>query len=404
MEYDVFISYSRKDTAIVDQFVNRLTEAGYRVWIDREGIYSGDYFATNIVEAIENSKILLFFSSANSNASEWTVKEIYYALSEHKTIIPIKIDTAKYDKRVALNLILVDFIQYQQDDFSSAAERLITSVAKHLGKNKSESNQKVNSDSFSEKPSKCDSQPATPCRTPSQPEMSSEELLSLGNTHYDNEDYEQAVDCYRKAAEQGFALAQFNLGVCYGTGRGVKQDDRQAVYWYLKAAEQGYVKSQFNLGVYYDNGQGVPQDCQQAVYWYLKAAEQGHALAQCSLGICYANGQGVQQDYKQAVYWYQKASEQGNDLAQSKLAVCYVNGQGVKQDYQQAVYWYRETAKQGNALAQCALGCSYVMGEGVRRNKRKARYWLRKSADQGYEEAKEALKLLQRKRRRWLWF
>ena len=53
-KYDVFISYSRKDTTIVDQFVKRLTEAGYRVWIDRDGIYSGDQFATNIVEAIEN--------------------------------------------------------------------------------------------------------------------------------------------------------------------------------------------------------------------------------------------------------------------------------------------------------------------------------------------------------------
>ena len=53
MEHDIFISYSRKDTAIVDQFVDRLSEAGYRVWIDRDGIYSGDQFKAKIVRAIK---------------------------------------------------------------------------------------------------------------------------------------------------------------------------------------------------------------------------------------------------------------------------------------------------------------------------------------------------------------
>ena len=88
MEYDIFISYSRKDTAIIDQFVRSLTDAGYRVWIDREGIYSGDQFKAKIVRAIKESAIVLYFSSVNSNASEWTVKEISYSLKKH-TLLPI---------------------------------------------------------------------------------------------------------------------------------------------------------------------------------------------------------------------------------------------------------------------------------------------------------------------------
>ena len=134
MEHDIFISYSRKDSQIVDQFVKQLIAAGFSVWIDREGIYSGDQFPAQLAEAIDSSALVLFFSSASSNASDWTVAEIYYALSEHKTIIPIKIDNAKYDKRIALRLIMVDFIQYQNSDISSATKRLIASVAKHLGK------------------------------------------------------------------------------------------------------------------------------------------------------------------------------------------------------------------------------------------------------------------------------
>ena len=46
---------------------------------------------------------------------------------------------------------------------------------------------------------------------------------------------------YRKAAKQGDADAQYNLGVLYADGRGVRQDHAEAVRWYRKAAEQGLV-------------------------------------------------------------------------------------------------------------------------------------------------------------------
>ena len=44
---------------------------------------------------------------------------------------------------------------------------------------------------------------------------------------------------YRKAAEQGKAIAQYNLGYCYEKGLGVVKDPTEAVKWYRKAAEQG---------------------------------------------------------------------------------------------------------------------------------------------------------------------
>ncbi|MBS0351575.1 MAG: sel1 repeat family protein, partial [Proteobacteria bacterium] len=49
----------------------------------------------------------------------------------------------------------------------------------------------------------------------------------------------EAVNWYRKAAEQGEPWAQVNLGVCYECGRGVAKDERAAIIWYQKAAEQG---------------------------------------------------------------------------------------------------------------------------------------------------------------------
>ena len=52
-----------------------------------------------------------------------------------------------------------------------------------------------------------------------------------------------------QAAAQGNAAAQFNLGVMYENGRGVRRDDAEAVKWYRQAAAQGLAQAQFNLGV-----------------------------------------------------------------------------------------------------------------------------------------------------------
>ena len=65
-------------------------------------------------------------------------------------------------------------------------------------------------------------------------------------------------------------------------------DDQQAVAWYRKAANQGLAVAQNNLGVMYMKGQGVPRDAQQAVAWFRKAAEQGLASARINLDAMYS--------------------------------------------------------------------------------------------------------------------
>ena len=66
------------------------------------------------------------------------------------------------------------------------------------------------------------------------------------------QDYAEAMHWYRKAAEQGNAIAQFNLGVMYSNGEGIKRDQTEAVKWYRLAAAQGNVSALCNLGVMYD--------------------------------------------------------------------------------------------------------------------------------------------------------
>ncbi|MDR0485783.1 MAG: sel1 repeat family protein, partial [Elusimicrobiota bacterium] len=56
--------------------------------------------------------------------------------------------------------------------------------------------------------------------------------------------YKAAAEFYRQAAEQGFSLAQYSLGLLYLKGQGVKQDKKQAHFWLEKSANQGYEKAQ----------------------------------------------------------------------------------------------------------------------------------------------------------------
>ena len=132
---------------------------------------------------------------------------------------------------------------------------------------------------------------------------------------YDRGDYTRAAQLLRPLAEQGDALAQYNLGVLYRKGRGVPQDDVQARQWYEKAAVQGQAKAQYNLGTLYFNGEGVPKDYQQALRWFRLAADQGEAVAQTKMAIMYDDGQGVPHDIVQAYKWYSLAATNGDKPA-----------------------------------------------------------------------------------------
>lgn len=128
---------------------------------------------------------------------------------------------------------------------------------------------------------------------------------------------QQALNGYLLLAEEGFALAQFQLGVMYFKGQGVDQDFTQAQTWFTKAAEQGNTEAQINLGFIFDQGLGVVQNHKKAFFWYRKAGEQGDANAQFNLGLMCEEGQGVVQDFIEAHKWYNLAGSNGHESATS---------------------------------------------------------------------------------------
>ncbi len=157
-------------------------------------------------------------------------------------------------------------------------------------------------------------------------------------------------------ARMGVAKSQYQFG--YGYKYGEERDDAQAFIWFRRAAEQGFAPAQYELGTMYAAGQGVQQDNTQAVAWYQKAAAQGNTDAQKVLNTMQANMTGNNerpvrgaggQDAVQAV---RRAAAQGLAQAQYNLGLMYAEGRGVQRDDVQAVAWLQKAAAQGFAQAQ----------------------------------------------------
>lgn len=94
-------------------------------------------------------------------------------------------------------------------------------------------------------------------------------------TAHERGDYAAELAIIRPLAEQGFAFAQFNMGVLYDNGHGLPEDNQKAIEWYRKAAVQGLSQAQINLGLMYEHGEGAPKDVVQAYFWYALADSQG---------------------------------------------------------------------------------------------------------------------------------
>ena len=89
-----------------------------------------------------------------------------------------------------------------------------------------------------------------------------------------------AMELLALAAKGGNSVAMHDLGHYYAIGaQGREANINQAATWFHKAAERGIVDSQFNLGVLYMEGSGVKRDLVQSYVWFSLAAAQGDKIA-----------------------------------------------------------------------------------------------------------------------------
>ena len=124
----------------------------------------------------------------------------------------------------------------------------------------------------------------------------------------------------------------------------------------IKSGEQGFAQAQFQLGINYEYGrEGFPQDYKKAVYWYHEAARQGYPRATNNLADKYEHGLGVAQDYKKAIELYSYAAQYRIPEAMFSLGNLYLQGKGVLCDVIQAQLYFEQSARLGYAPAKRSL-------------------------------------------------
>lgn len=110
-------------------------------------------------------------------------------------------------------------------------------------------------------------------------------------------------------AKAGDAEAQYMLGYLYGTGKAFPIDRAEGEKWYRRAAAQGHAPAQYELGRMHKGGRNDAE----ALNWFRRSAENGYPLAQFHLGESYRWGVlGVAPDLVEAKRWYSLAASAGH--------------------------------------------------------------------------------------------
>lgn len=392
MRYDVFISYSSIDQKIAEGVCAYLEQQGVRCFVAYRDIPRGVVWATAIVEALENSRMMVVLFSKNFNDSSQVEREIELASNMEMPILTFRLSDVAFrgaKKYYLQNLNWIDAFPNPERSFgalygnvSSLLGIAVSGGGKGVKKDSPKSHESNKSNRFlwiviaclsvalvvsliysnrtSTEPVFVDDTNVVQTDTQEDKTQFSkkeeiDKMYNKGAEEFDNENYSEAVKWYKKAAELGHAESQFCLGYCYEKEIGVFNDLSESVKWYKKAAEQGYAEAQWRIGMFYEEGVGVSKDYSEAIKWYKKSAEQGNRSAQYSVGFCYNYGVGVSEDMSEAFKWYKKSAEQGHVGAQYTLGRCYEDGRGVSKDLSEAFKWYKKSADQGDFNAKEAL-------------------------------------------------
>ncbi|MBY5841095.1 sel1 repeat family protein [Rhizobium leguminosarum] len=157
---------------------------------------------------------------------------------------------------------------------------------------------------------------------------------------------------YETEAEKGDILAQMSLAFLYThthlNAVGAKADLPLATKWMRKAADKGYAPAQFWLGVLLS----WQKEDMLAFQYYLQAADKNWKPAIVALGKAYAYGKGIERDGRKGIELVGSVANEGNTEAQFTLGNMFLNGVGLGPNKKMARYWYKRAAEGGHIEAE----------------------------------------------------
>lgn len=160
----------------------------------------------------------------------------------------------------------------------------------------------------------------------------------------------------RRAARNGYPVADFVISLDYNSGILVPRDKRKALRWMHRAAKSGLRRAMLNLGSMDTFGALSPfvgrkardRDEHRAFYWFRKAARLGSPFAEHVLGSDYAFGLfGVHAGRTKALYWLRRAARAGSAGAMIDIGRLHeLHGRGAT-DYWKAMRWFKMASAAG---------------------------------------------------------
>jgi uncharacterized protein len=155
----------------------------------------------------------------------------------------------------------------------------------------------------------------------------------------EGKDVSSAISWWKKAAEQGHAIANYNLGQVY-----IRKDVAMALSYWEKAAESGLAVAYYALAKYY--GALNPYDEDKVLSLYILASNAGHGLSSYQVVKIYSNRlkepkneSNKEELVHKAMSFLNKAIESGT------VGDAYFYGIGTSQNFANAKTWYERELK-----------------------------------------------------------
>ena len=174
-------------------------------------------------------------------------------------------------------------------------------------------------------------------------------------------------------AQKGNRRAQYDVAMCYATGRGIgpkgekaAPNPAEAVRWLEQAADkEGDACLALGLSHYYRQGVRDDWDTYQRAFFYIKkAVDKKVPGALYWLGECYLKGRGVKQDVQKAIECFKQCALEKTDggrpsvqaaASMAKLGNIYLHGTGVYANYKDCSDWFQRAKKAGDKGAAAIL-------------------------------------------------
>ena len=132
--YDVFISYSRRDLDIVNSIAAALTKKNYTVFTDFTSITTGANFNDVFIDVLKASDLFLLICTPNSLASNWVYNELNYVINAGKIVIPVIVDNFDLPANYKFILSTKQWIDYDSSNITQSTKQLVDGIIPYLNR------------------------------------------------------------------------------------------------------------------------------------------------------------------------------------------------------------------------------------------------------------------------------